>query len=58
MSETITVLLEWIILLSQVYHQQLLPNVSIDVVPDTGVTTAYTGNRTLKLTLAYNTLSM
>ena len=56
MSEIITVQLEWTISLSQIYYQQLLQNVSIDVVPDNGVTVAYTGNRTLQLTLQYNTL--
>ena len=55
-SEIITVKLEWTVSLSQIYYQQLLQNVSIDVVPDTGVTVAYTGNRTLQLTLQYNTL--
>ena len=56
MSEIITVQLKWTISLSQIYYQQLLQNVSIDVVPDTGVIMAYTGNRTLQLTLQYNTL--
>ena len=56
MSERITVLLEWTVLLSQIYYQQLLPNVSITVVPDPVMITIYTGNRTLQLTLAYNTL--
>ena len=56
MSEIITVQLEWTISLSQIHYQQLLQNVSIDVVPDTDVTIAYTGNRTLQLTLQYDTL--
>ena len=56
MSDRITVQLEWTISLLQIYYQQLLQNVSIDVVPDNGVTVAYTGNRTLQLTLQYNTL--
>ena len=56
MSDRITIILEWVVLLSQIYYQQLLENVSINVVPDPEVTIVYTGNRTLQLTLAYNTL--
>ena len=42
-------------MLSQIYYQQLLQNVSIDIIPDTGVTVADTGNRTLRQTsLQYN----
>ena len=45
-------------MLSQICYQQLLENVSINVirVPDPEVTIVYTGNRTLQLTLAHNTL--
>ena len=56
MSDRITIILEWAVLLSQIYYQQLLENVSINVIPDPEVTIVYTGNRTLQLTLAYNTL--
>ena len=54
--ETVTIILEWTVSLSQIYYQQLLPNVSVAVVPYPGIIIVYTGNRTLKLTLAYNTL--
>ena len=56
MRERITIQLEWTVLLSQIYYQQLLPNTSIYVVPDPEVDIAYTGNRTLQLILQYNTL--
>ena len=56
MCERITVQLEWTVLLSQIYYQQLLQNISVHVVPDPEMTTVNTGNRTLQLTLAYNTL--
>ena len=52
--ERITVQLEWTVLLSQTYYQQLLQNVTVHVVPDPE--RANTGNRTLQLTLLYNTL--
>ena len=55
-SDRVSVILQWTLSLSQIYYQQLLQNVSITVVPDTGVTIAYTGNRTLQLILPYNTL--
>ena len=39
-----------------IYYQQLLQNINVDIIPDTGVTIADTGNRTLQLTsLQYNT---
>ena len=53
-SNTVTVILEWIISLSQIYYQQLLQNVSVCVVPDPEMTTVNTGNRTLQLSLLYN----
>ena len=56
MRERITVQLEWTVLLSQIYYQQLLQNVSVHVVPDPKMTTVHTANRTLQLTLLYNTL--
>ena len=57
MRERITVQLEWTVLLSQINYQQLLPeNVSVHVVPDPVRAVVYTGNRTLQLTLLYNTL--
>ena len=56
MHERITVQLEWIILLSQIYYQQLLQNISFHVVPDPERATVNTGNRILQLTLLYNTL--
>ena len=55
-TEIITVKLEWTVSLSQIYYQQLLQNVSIDAVPDTGIAIAYTGNMTLQVTLQYNRL--
>ena len=56
MRERITVYLEWTVLLSQIYYQLLLQNVSVRVVPDPEMTTVNMGNRTLQLTLLYNTL--
>ena len=56
MSDRITIILEWTVLLSQIYYQQLLENVSINVIPDPEVIIVYTGNRTLQLTFTYNTL--
>ena len=56
MHERITVQLEWTVLLSQIYYQQLLQNVSVYVVPDPEMTTVHAANRTLQLTLLYNTL--
>ena len=50
----ITLLLEWTLSLSQDIFQQLLENVSIFIVPDPEMTTTFTGNRTLQLTLQYN----
>ena len=49
-------MLEWTIFLSQINYQQLLQNISINVVPDPEVPMMYIGNRTLQLTLLYNTL--
>ena len=54
-SDNITVVSEWNVSNLQIYHQQLLQNVSINVVPDP-VEIMYTGNRTFQLTLLYNTL--
>ena len=54
-SDNITVDFEWNVSNLQIYHQQLLQNVSINVVPDP-VAIMYTGNRTFQLTLLYNTL--
>ena len=54
-SDNITVVFEWNVSNLQIYHQQLLQNVSINVVPDL-VAIIYTGNRTFQLTLLYNTL--
>ena len=55
MHERITVQLEWTVLPSQIYYQQLLQNVSVHVVPDPEMTTVNIGNRTLQLTLLHNT---
>ena len=54
-SDNITVIFEWNVSNLQIYHQQLLQNVSINVVPDP-VEIIYRGNMTFQLTLLYNTL--
>ena len=54
-SDNIMAVFEWNVSNLQIYHQQLLQNVSINVVPDP-VEIMYTGNRTFQLTLLYNTL--
>ena len=55
LSNNITVDFEWTVSNLQIYHQQLLQNISINVVPDP-IAIMYTGNRTFQLTLLYNTL--
>ena len=44
-SDNITVVFEWNASNLQIYHQQLLQNVSINVLPDPVAILAYTGNR-------------
>ena len=53
-SDGISVVYQWNVSNVQIYHQQLLGSVSITVVPNT-MFIMYTGNRTLQLTLLYNT---
>ena len=55
LSDNITVVFEWNVSNLQIYHQQLLQNVSINDVPDL-VTITYTASRAFQLTLLYNTL--
>ena len=52
----VTVLLEWTISLSQIYYQQLLRNVSVDIAPDPEVIMTNIENMSVQLTLQYNTL--
>ena len=54
-SDNITFVFEWNVSNLQIYHQQLLQNVSINVVPDP-VEITYTENRIFQLTLLYSTL--
>ena len=54
-SDGVTVNLEWTLLNSQVYYQQLLRNVSINVDPQLS-NVMFTGNMRVQLTLSYNTL--
>jgi hypothetical protein len=51
----VTVTLEWSLLNSQSYYQQLLSNVSVNVVPQLN-NVIFTGNMSIQLTLSYNTL--
>ena len=51
----ITVVFEWNVLNLQIYHRQLLQNVSINVFPDPLAIT-YIENKTFQLILLYNTL--
>ncbi len=53
-SDSIIVILEWTISLSQVYYRQLLLNASVQAVPYPVMIMVYTGNRTFQLTLLYN----
>ena len=51
----VTVTLEWILLNSLTYYQQLLRNVSVEVDPPLS-NVMFTGNMRAQLTLSYNTL--
>ena len=54
-SDRVTVTLEWTLLNSQDYYQQLLSNVSISAVPQLN-NVMFTGDMKVQLTLLYNTL--
>ena len=54
-SNSVTVTLEWIILSSQTYYQQLLSNVSVSANPQLNKV-MLTGNTSIRLVLSYNTL--
>ena len=54
-SDGVTVTLEWTLLNSQDYYQQLLQNVSINVNPPLD-NVMFTGNSRVQLVLSYNTL--
>ena len=54
-SDGISVGFKWNVSNVQIYYQQLLQNVSINVVPNP-IAIRYAGNRTFQLTLLYNTL--
>ena len=53
-NDNIMLLLKWTVLLSRIYYQHLLQNVSILVVPDPEVTMTHIGNLSVQLTLQYN----
>ena len=50
------VVLEWTLSRSLTQYLQLLQNVNVIVVPDTGVEMLLLGNTSVQLTLLYNTL--
>ena len=54
-SSGVTVNLEWTLLNSQTYYQQLLRNVSVEADPPLS-NVIFTGNMRAQLTLSYNTL--
>ena len=54
-SDEISVICKWNVSNVQIYYQQLLQNVSINVVPNP-IVIRYAGNRNFQLTLLYNTL--
>jgi hypothetical protein len=54
-SDAVTVALEWTLLDSQIYYQQLLSNVSVNANPQLN-NVIFTGNMRVQLTLSYNTL--
>jgi hypothetical protein len=53
-SNEVTVTLEWTLLNSQSYYQQLLSNISVNAVPQLN-NVMPTGNMRVQLTLSYNT---
>ena len=56
-SDGISVVLEWNVSNVQIYYQQLLQNISANIVPNSPkMALMHTGNRTLQLMLSYNTL--
>ena len=54
-SDRVIIALEWILLNSQIYYQQLLRNVSISAAPPLN-NLMFTGNMRVQLVLSYNTL--
>jgi hypothetical protein len=56
LSNEVTVFLEWTLLNSQIYYQQLLSNVSVSASDPQLNNVMPTGNMRVQLTLSYNTL--
>ena len=59
LSDRVVVMLEWTLDLSNLNHYLqllLLPNVSIDVIPNSEVIVMFFGNMSVQLTLPYNTM--
>ena len=54
-SDGVTVNLEWTLLNSQTYYQQLLHSIGINAHPQL-INVMFTGNMSAQLTLSYNTL--
>ena len=55
-SDRVTAVLEWALSTSLIQYQQLLQNISVSIVPDSGVEMLLLGNKNVQVTLLYNTL--
>ena len=55
-SDRVTAVLEWTLSSSLTQYPQLLQNVTVSIIPDSGVEMLLLGNTSVQLTLLYNTL--